>query len=508
MRLKLKNLIVLMGVLGFSQSIIYGTQMTLNYDGENHIYDKPPITFYVNNQIIESATMPPVQIDNFVLVPTREVFHAMGANVQWKSVEKKVYIETKDSLIVLSLNSSEVWVNGEIKMMDTVPKVINNKIMLPIRFIGEALGFKVDWLGGERTVYITEPIFDNDDINNGNSVSENNVETMMSEEELGAENNQGIVNGTLQGIAINTLNEQLPFLDYDEMTQTLMFSEALPIHIEDIIIDDIYTKNKIVITINNAHLEEIVEGSWEGVAGYLKGVEVIKTDANVQIIIETSTLCATTTFMNEEQIAISFMKPKEKYEKIIVIDSGHGGSDNGTSANGVNEKDLTLAYGKALCKLLESNEEIKVYATRPEDAYATEGDGIIGKQYPTLDMRVKLSNEISPDLYISIHINSYVTTAPNGVETYYFASSDNRGEIFAKMVQDALISEFNMTNRKAKHGDLQVIRETNDPAILIEAGFISNINDFGIITAPDYPERFAQVVYNCILEYYNGGFNK
>lgn len=507
MRLKLKNLMVLMGIVSLSQSVTYGAQMTLNYDGKSHVYDKEPISLYVNELLVESSIMPPVQIDGYVLVPTREVFSAMGANVQWKSTEKKVYIEDQKSLIVLQLNSNEAWVNGEVKTMDMAPKVINDKVMVPIRFISETLGFKVDWLGVERSVHIRGEGNSDKNINSGNHIlgdSENSQDITNNV----TDNREDImIDHKEEEVIEDTLEKQLPFVHYNPTARMMTFSEGLSMRINDITVDDIYTKNKIIFTINNANLDEIVEGSWEGTLGDLKSVTVTKTDYSAQIVVETNTLCATTLSMVDDKVAISFMKPREKYDKIIVVDSGHGGSDYGTSANGVNEKDLTLAYGKALCKLLEADERIKVYATRPEDAYATEGDGIIGKQYPTLDMRVNLANEISPDLYISIHINYYTGETANGIETYYYNSSDKRGQTFAKMVQEALVNEFNMTDRKAKHGDLKVVRETNDPAILIEAGFISNANDFEMITSSEYPNRFAQVIYNCILEYYAQGLS-
>lgn len=498
MRLKLKTLGVLMSLICMSQVTTYGAQMTLKYDGTAHIYDKEPISLYVNNKLVESSIMPPVQIEGYVMVPTREVFNAMGAAVQWRSEEKKVYIEEQNSLIVLELGHKEAWVNGEIKEMDMVPKVINDKVMVPIRFISETLGFNVEWLGVERCVYITkEETGTINDENTDNNISKDDQDTVI--EDLPADD----ISEEVIEPQMNSLNNTFPMLTYDSIAQQLQIAEE--ISISDVSIEDLYMKRKIVFHINKSL--DIGEGSWQGQLGCLKGVSVAKTDGGTQITVETNAVRAVNLNEQDGKLMIEFVKPSEKYDKIVVIDAGHGGSDNGTSANGVNEKDLTLAYGNALCALLEQNDNIKVYATRSADLYATLGDGIVGKQYPTLDMRVDLANEISPDLYISIHINSYSSESPNGVETYYYASSDSRGQIFANMVQKALINEFNMTDRKAKHGDLKVVRETNDPAILIEAGFISNPTDYAILTDYGYPARFADVVYNCILDYYMQGFN-
>lgn len=496
MKLKRRSLMVLLSTVALAQGLVYGNTLSLNYDGSTHVYDKAPITLYVNNTEVTAGVMPPVQIDGYVLVPIREVFQALGATVQWKSSEKKVYIEKDNSLIVLELNSKEAWVNGEIKEMDIAPKEINEKVMVPIRFISETLGYDVDWLGIERTVHIKEK----------NTIFDSNLNAGTI--------NQGINNGEISNDYVqeadslkNEISTVFPFLQYDSNMQKLTLVGVSGLSSQDITITNDYNKHKITFNMNNSSLEGIEASSWQGKLGYLKSVKVMKTDMGAQMVVETNRLCETILTEDQNGITISFVKPNEKYDKIIVIDPGHGGDDSGTRSNGVNEKDLTLSYGKALYKLLENNEDIKVYMTRPEDYYATVGDGVVGKQYPTLNMRVALSNEISPDMYISVHVNYATTASASGIETYYYTSSDKRGQTFANMVQNALVEEFGLRDRKTKHGDLYVIRETNDPAILIETGFISNDTDFGIITAPDYPERFANVVYECILEYYNRGLN-
>lgn len=493
MKLKQKSLMMFLSAITLSQGLVYGNTLSLNYDGITHVYDKEPITLYVNNMEVTSAVMPPVQIEGYVLVPIREVFQALGATVQWKSSEQRVYIEKDNLLIVLELNNKEAWVNGEMKQMDMAPKKINEKVMVPIRFISETLGYEVDWLGVERSVHIKEK----------NNMNESNMnESNMNESNMNI--NQDIMSDNVSGSEINNI---FPFLHYDSIKQNMTLSFAADVELEDIAVIDEYTKNKIIVDINNSTLEEFESGSWKGNLGYLESVQVIKTNTGAQMIVETNRLCATTLSKEQNNIIISFMKPNEKYGKIIVIDAGHGGDDSGTTGNGVKEKDLTLAYSKALYNLLEANENIKVYMTRIEDCYATVGDGVVGKQYPTLSMRVALANEISPDMYISVHVNYADAVSANGIETYYYTSSDNRGQTFANMVQNALVEEFGLRDRKTKHQDFYVIRETNDPAILIETGFISNDTDFNTITAADYPERFANTVYECILEYYNRGLN-
>ena len=92
--------------------------------------------------------------DGNTLVPIREVCEAMGAIVEWKPYTKEAYIGMNDSLIILKTNSNQAWVNGEYQDIPMPPKVINNKVMVPVRFVAETIGYDVKWLSNERIVMV------------------------------------------------------------------------------------------------------------------------------------------------------------------------------------------------------------------------------------------------------------------------------------------------------------------------------------------------------------------
>lgn len=340
---------VLLGVVSLSQSLVYGSSLSLKYDGSTHVYDKTPITLYVNNMEVISEVMPPVQIEGYVLVPIREVFQALGATVQWKSSERKVCIEKDNSLIVLELNNKDAWVNGEIKEMEIAPKEINEKVMVPIRFISEALGYKVAWLNNERSVHINEQT---SIIQSNSNINQDFSNNQIISDEISQNNNMSYM---------NEINSIFPFLNYDSIAQKMTISDGgAGISVSDITVNDNYTKRKMTFTINNSALEDVKPGSWKGKIGYLKAVNVTKTNSGAQITVETSSVCAVDLSKGQDGIVINFMKPNQKYNKIIVVDPGHGGADDGTRCNGVKEKDITLRCGKALFNLLEADNNIKV----------------------------------------------------------------------------------------------------------------------------------------------------
>ncbi len=89
------------------------------------------------------------------LIPVRFVTEALGAKVEWKAEVKEVYI-TKDTVkISLRINDRDIVVNNEIKTMDTKAIIKDDRTFVPIRYVAEGLGAKVGWNDGTKTVIIT-----------------------------------------------------------------------------------------------------------------------------------------------------------------------------------------------------------------------------------------------------------------------------------------------------------------------------------------------------------------
>jgi len=79
------------------------------------------------------------------LIPMRILFETLGAKVVWDG-KKKTVTATKDTtVIMLTINSNKVIVNGKSITLDTAPKVIKSQTMVPVRFVSETLGANVKW---------------------------------------------------------------------------------------------------------------------------------------------------------------------------------------------------------------------------------------------------------------------------------------------------------------------------------------------------------------------------
>jgi len=172
----------------------------------------------------------------------------------------------------------------------------------------------------------------------------------------------------------------------------------------------------------------------------------------------------------------------------ICVDAGHGGTDPGAVANGVEEKNVNLEIALKVAKLLEED-GARVVLTRNGDYYVSLSD------------RVRIANSADCDIFISIHANAASDTSASGFEVYHYYGS-TRGNLLATYVDEEIAKEIPLKNRGVKEAGFYVIKYTTMPAILIETGFVTNTNDVSIITDKDYQWRYAYAILHGVQRYF------
>ncbi|MBE7046272.1 MAG: hypothetical protein E7396_02535 [Ruminococcaceae bacterium] len=96
----------------------------------------------------------PVNIDGRVLVPLRGIFEALGAEIFWNDATKTVKANDNINKVRLTIDNNIAQINGKEIKLDVAPTIINSRTMVPVRFVAEALGKKVDWVDSTKTVII------------------------------------------------------------------------------------------------------------------------------------------------------------------------------------------------------------------------------------------------------------------------------------------------------------------------------------------------------------------
>ncbi len=229
--------------------------------------------------------------------------------------------------------------------------------------------------------------------------------------------------------------------------------------------------------------------------------------------------------------AITEKKPVFHGIKKVVIDPGHGGYDPGAiGRNGLKEKTVTLDVAKRLTSILRGS-GVDVVMTRSTDVFIP------------LERRVEIANASGADLFISIHINASRQRSLNGFEVYYVSPQVNdykrareaAGEYSLRLPEeeekglpydvkrilwdmfysysraessalaghicDKIACEMKMKILGVKNARFHVLRGANMPAVLIEAGFVSNPSEEAQLRNSRYRQRLAECIARGLESY-------
>jgi N-acetylmuramoyl-L-alanine amidase len=191
---------------------------------------------------------------------------------------------------------------------------------------------------------------------------------------------------------------------------------------------------------------------------------------------------------------------------VVMIDPGHGGSDDGASGHSLKEKNITLDLGQRLAAALQK-EQISCVLTRDEDKFVSLPD------------RVNLANSIPNSIFISLHCNYSDNSTAKGIEVYRCISKSNAdgvqvvsalGESFpiadleselAQALDDTTTAELREENRGVKQANFFVVRNVEVPAVLVECGFLSNAEDAHRLGDPAYRQRLADALARGLISY-------
>lgn len=195
------------------------------------------------------------------------------------------------------------------------------------------------------------------------------------------------------------------------------------------------------------------------------------------------------------QAEITLQAPIALYDKIVVLDAGHGGSDAGETAMvqdvSQQEKEITLATVKKAGELL-SAQGIQVYYTREDDSDRSGQD------------RVDLANALQADMLISVHVTSAEDTTVYGIQTEYNAQYFIPDFSSADLAYLLLTKVAEATNEKALdiipgQDDNTVIRDAMIPVAQLDMGFLSNQQERKLMQKDAYTEKVAQGICDAVL---------
>ena len=97
---------------------------------------------------------PPIIVDDRPLVPLRAIFEALGATVDWNPENRTVTSVKEDTTVSLTIGIAELYKNGAVIAIDVPPQIVGDRTLVPVRAIAESFNLLVDWDAPTRTVVI------------------------------------------------------------------------------------------------------------------------------------------------------------------------------------------------------------------------------------------------------------------------------------------------------------------------------------------------------------------
>ena len=190
----------------------------------------------------------------------------------------------------------------------------------------------------------------------------------------------------------------------------------------------------------------------------------------------------------------------------IVIDAGHGGEDGGAvNDSGVLEKDINLAVANDTSKLMQLL-GFDVVQTRDKDiSLAQDGDTVRSRKVADMKKRLDIFNSSKENVIISIHQNKFTQSKYYGTQIFYSPNnpeSKNLAESIKYSVKSLLQPENERECKKADSG-IYLLKNTDNPAVIVECGFISNDAECKKLLDSTYQKQMAFSIITGFLNYHN-----
>ena len=427
-------------VINTPAAVTAGQNFKIKYTHNNKTVTKRAIDARYNNKIIKTNI--PGYIENSTsMYSAYWIFgscSSLDTKYSYSSKTKKITLQRGSKKLVLKLNSTSATLNGTTIKLPSPPRKVyypakkKNYIMVPGEAVATRLQLNYTW---------------------NNRLLAGLISKKSTTTSAGSSSNTGSSSSTDSSatkITASSSNYSIRIKKPSDLASSAITSD-----------DDYWNKRlRIIVTGNyksyfDSSSNTTIKDSLTYSTSYSNG----KTYINL----ETSSIKGFSVTQTSSYIYVKYADPKKMFNRVIVVDAGHGGSDSGATGNGYAEKNMTLKIVQSIKNNFDKNSAYKVYYTRLSD------------WYPSLSYRYKMANEVSADRFLSVHINSADSTSAKGTETLYKTYKTYAQTIQSSALTGMDYSKGSSYDRGLKYRtDLAVLNGPNMTTALVELGFISN----------------------------------
>lgn len=191
--------------------------------------------------------------------------------------------------------------------------------------------------------------------------------------------------------------------------------------------------------------------------------------------------------------------------KVIVLDAGHGVPDEGAeSSRGTTEAETNLKIALKVQTLLEQSGATVILTRSDENAiYDIDSKTLKQKKISDIHNRVKIGNESSADIFVSIHLNKIPQQQYSGWQTFYQEGNEKSINL-AKSIQTNLNDSIQKENKRVamKLNTVYIMKHVEIPTTIVECGFLSNPEEEKLLLDDEYQNKLAWGIYNGIMDYF------
>jgi len=191
--------------------------------------------------------------------------------------------------------------------------------------------------------------------------------------------------------------------------------------------------------------------------------------------------------------------------KTVILDAGHGVPDEGAqSSTGTTEAETNLNITLKVQNLLEQSGCTVILTRSDENAiYDIDSKTLKQKKISDIRNRVKIGNESSADIFVSIHLNKIPQQQYYGWQCFYKDGNEQSTKL-AKKVQENLNQSIQKENNRVamKINNIYIIKHVEIPTAIVECGFLSNPEEEKQLLDDGYQNRLAWGIYNGIIHYF------
>lgn len=192
--------------------------------------------------------------------------------------------------------------------------------------------------------------------------------------------------------------------------------------------------------------------------------------------------------------------------KVIVIDAGHGVPDEGAqSSSGTTEAETNLKIALKLQNLLEQSGSTVILTRSDENGiYDLDKNTLREKKISDIRNRVKIGNNSSADIFVSIHLNKIPQSQYYGWQCFYNSKNEKSIDLAKKIqsnLNDAIQKENNRIAMKLEK--VYIMKHVEIPISIVECGFLSNPEEEKQLLSDEYQDKLAWGIFNGINDYFN-----